>query len=116
MHGKTSPPQVWGLDLDANTRCRHYHGPTDVIAIRMRCCGTYYACIECHAALSGHPPEVWPDCEWKTPAVLCGICGSELCIDEYLQSGNRCSYCQAQFNPGCRNHYHLYFEMASDSK
>lgn len=103
-------PAVHGLDLDANTRCRHYHSEKDVIAIKMRCCEAYYACIDCHASLAGHAAAVWPQSECQTPAVLCGVCKTELSIDEYLNANNRCPRCQAAFNPGCRNHYHLYFE------
>ena len=101
--------EVKGIGLDANTRCLHYHGPTDIIAIRMKCCGVYYACIECHAALADHPAEVWPQSEWDGAAVRCGVCGNELSIAGYMASGNRCPRCAAAFNPGCRNHYHLYF-------
>jgi uncharacterized CHY-type Zn-finger protein len=101
---------VRGVDLDPNTRCAHYHTAADVIAIKMRCCETYYACIDCHIALAGHPPEVWPRSEWHGRAVLCGVCGTEMTIHEYMDSGNRCPSCSAPFNPGCRNHYHLYFQ------
>jgi uncharacterized CHY-type Zn-finger protein len=101
---------VHGVDLDPNTRCVHYHGASDVIAIKMRCCKTYYACIDCHGALAGHPARVWPRSEWDANAILCGVCGAEITILEYMDSGNRCPSCSAPFNPGCRNHYHLYFE------
>jgi uncharacterized CHY-type Zn-finger protein len=53
-------PAVHGVDLDAQTRCAHFASPRDVIAIRMKCCGEYYACAECHDALAGHPSAVWP--------------------------------------------------------
>lgn len=109
-------PEVRGLDLDANTRCRHYRGPMDIIAIKMKCCDTYYACIECHSALAGHAAKVWPQSEWETQAILCGVCRTELSIGEYLKSGNRCPHCPAAFNPGCVNHYHLYFETVPASK
>jgi uncharacterized CHY-type Zn-finger protein len=106
-------PPVHGVDLDPNTRCLHYHGPTDVIAIKMRCCDSYYACVACHAALAAHPAKVWPRSEWNRKAVLCGVCGAEMTVLEYMDSGNRCPSCSAPFNPGCRNHYHLYFEDVS---
>jgi uncharacterized CHY-type Zn-finger protein len=101
--------EVRGVDLDPQTRCAHYHGPTDIIAIKMKCCGIYYACKDCHAAQADHPAEVWPASEWDQKAVLCGACGSELTINQYMQSGYQCPDCGAQFNPGCRNHYHYYF-------
>lgn len=104
---------VRGLDIDPNTRCRHYHSAVDVIAIKMRCCETYFACMDCHIALAGHPAQVWPRAEWDRKAVLCGVCRSEMSVREYMDSGNRCPGCSAEFNPGCRNHYHFYFEETS---
>ena len=110
MTSLRKPVEVRGVDLDLNTRCAHYHGATDTIAIKMKCCGTYYACKDCHLELAGHPIEVWPKEQWDRRAILCGQCGSELTILEYMQSGSRCPRCDAAFNPGCRNHYHFYFE------
>jgi uncharacterized CHY-type Zn-finger protein len=106
---------VHGVDLDAETRCAHYHSRLDVIAIRMKCCGRYYACKECHDALAGHELEVWPRGEWDAPAVLCGCCGLEMMVVQYMACGNACPACRAQFNPGCRKHYYFYFEMSSDT-
>ena len=105
----TDSPQVHGLDLDPQTRCRHYHGPTDIIAIKIKCCGLFYACKDCHIALADHPIAVWPQSEWHHDAILCGACRSTLSISAYLQSGSRCPSCRAPFNPTCRNHYHFYF-------
>jgi uncharacterized CHY-type Zn-finger protein len=109
-------PDVRGVDLDPQTRCEHYHGPTDIVAIKMKCCGLYYACKDCHEALAGHPLEVWPANEWDRRAILCGACGSELTIQQYTQCDSRCPTCRAQFNPGCRNHYHFYFGFGDDAK
>jgi uncharacterized CHY-type Zn-finger protein len=105
-------PLVLGVDLDPQTRCAHYRTPLDIIAIRMRCCGAYYACKDCHDALAGHGLEVWPVAEWDQPAVMCGACGAEMSVRQYLECGNGCPFCQARFNPGCRTHYHYYFEAA----
>ena len=99
-----------GLELDSETRCIHWHSPLDVIAIKMRCCGLYYACRDCHDALVDHAAEVWPRAEWDRPAVLCGACATELSIAAYLACDNRCPNCNAPFNPGCKLHHHLYFE------
>ena len=107
----TSTAQVRGLALDAHTRCQHYHGPTDIIAIKMKCCGEYYACKDCHIALANHPIEAWPQNDWNQPAIRCGACATELTIQQYLQSGSQCPACQAHFNPKCQNHYHFYFQM-----
>jgi uncharacterized CHY-type Zn-finger protein len=100
---------VRGLNLDSQTRCKHYHGPTDIIAIKMKCCGVYYACKDCHQALANHPIEVWPAGEWNQLAILCGACGAELTIHQYMQCHFRCPNCLEHFNPGCRHHYDSYF-------
>ncbi|HEY6491171.1 MAG: CHY zinc finger protein [Terracidiphilus sp.] len=109
---QSSRPVVFGVDLDAQTRCAHYRSTLDVIAIKMKCCGIYFACKECHDALAGHPIAVWPQAEWSQPAVLCGACGHEMTIHEYRASDHRCPHCRAPFNPGCRKHYHFYFASA----
>lgn len=103
-------PIVNGVALDAQTRCAHYHSVLDIIAIRMRCCGIYHACRECHDDLADHPAEVWPKAEWHRPIVLCGACGLEMSVHDYLAGDNRCPACAAPFNPGCKTHHHLYFE------
>jgi uncharacterized CHY-type Zn-finger protein len=103
-------PIVQGVALDTQTRCAHYHSALDIIAIKMRCCGTYYACRECHDELADHAPEVWPKAEWDQAAVMCGACGLEMNVHAYLAGDNRCPACQAPFNPGCKTHHHLYFE------
>jgi uncharacterized CHY-type Zn-finger protein len=107
-----SRPEVRGVDLDAQTRCAHYRTALDVVAIRMKCCGVYYACKDCHEALAGHPLEVWPRSEWSQPAVLCGACGAEMSIAQYLACGYQCPACGAAFNPGCGKHAHFYFAGA----
>jgi uncharacterized CHY-type Zn-finger protein len=107
----TRSPRVLGIDLDEQTRCRHYHSPQDIIAIKMKCCGEYYACKECHAALAAHETKVWPRNEWLQLAVLCGSCRNELTITQYIHCSSNCPICDAEFNPGCRNHYHFYFEQ-----
>ena len=106
-------PLVHGLELDPETRCRHWRSERDIVAIRMKCCGLYYACKDCHEALAGHPIETWPELEWGTKAVLCGACGSEMRIRDYLEGNDACPYCGAQFNPGCRHHRHFYFAAAT---
>jgi uncharacterized CHY-type Zn-finger protein len=102
-------PTVRGLSLDPQTRCAHWHSDLDIIAIRMACCGTYYACRECHDALAGHTAKVWPLAAFNEPAILCGACGTELSIQAYLACESRCPACAARFNPGCHGHRHLYF-------
>jgi uncharacterized CHY-type Zn-finger protein len=78
-------PSVRGVDLDPETRCAHYHGPTDIIAIKTKCCALSYACKDCHEDLADHPIEVWAQSEWNQQAILCGACGTELAIRQYMQ-------------------------------
>jgi uncharacterized CHY-type Zn-finger protein len=106
-------PIVRGLSLDPQTRCAHWHSDSDIVAIKMRCCGTYYACRDCHDTLAGHATEVWPIETWDEPAILCGACGAELSVHAYLACDSRCPTCAAPFNPGCRRHHHLYFAAGS---
>ena len=108
----TTPPAVHGVDLDPQTRCGHWHSEIDIIAIKMWCCDAYWACRECHDALAGHPAQVRPASSWDEPAILCGACKAELSVHQYMACDNACPACGARFNPGCRNHYHLYFETA----
>ncbi len=100
---------VHGLDLDPETRCKHWHSTLDIVAIRMKCCGLYYACKDCHEALAGHDIETWPEADWSAKAVLCGACGNEMSIREYLSRNDVCPSCSAPFNPGCRHHRRFYF-------
>jgi len=106
-----TPPGVRGLNLDSQTRCQHYHGPTDIVAIKMKCCGLYYACKDCHEALADHSITVWPESEWNQQAVLCGACGAILSILQYMHSDSRCPACGAPFNPKCLSHYFFYFQI-----
>jgi len=103
-------PRVFGVNADGETRCAHFNTPRDIVAIRMKCCGVYYACKDCHEALADHPLEPWPCAEWAESAVLCGACGTEMSIRSYLDCANACPACDAAFNPGCRDHFHFYFE------
>jgi uncharacterized CHY-type Zn-finger protein len=104
-------PIVRGVQVDEASRCAHYHSQLDIVAIKMACCETYYSCIDCHAALADHTAAVWPRSAWDTLAVLCGACGEELSIQQYMNSNSSCPHCASRFNPGCKNHDHFYFEM-----
>jgi uncharacterized CHY-type Zn-finger protein len=44
--------QIRGAEVDKETRCAHYCSPLDIIAIKMACCGVYYACKDCHELLA----------------------------------------------------------------
>jgi uncharacterized CHY-type Zn-finger protein len=103
---------VHGVEVDSHTGCAHYRSGLDIVAIKFRCCQTYYACYHCHEAEAGHPAQVWNRCEFAEKAILCGACGEELTVYQYLQCSAVCPACKARFNPGCRQHYHLYFETS----
>jgi uncharacterized CHY-type Zn-finger protein len=107
-------PEVRGVNLDPQTRCAHYHTALDVVAIKMKCCGVYYACKDCHEALAGHDIQLWTRDEWTRKAVVCGCCRTELSINDYIESGHRCPACNAEFNPACSTHYRFYFETPAE--
>lgn len=113
-HGASSigagRPRVLGPVVDGQTRCVHYRTELDVVAMRFFCCGEYYPCHLCHEQTADHPAEQWPVDRRGERAVLCGVCGSELAIDEYLRVSG-CPRCAAPFNPGCALHSHLYFAV-----
>ena len=101
-------PPVRGVEVDGQTRCRHWRSPRDVIAIRMPCCNAYWACSDCHAELAGHPPARRAVND-PAPAVLCGACGHEMTVRQYLDCCYACPRCGSAFNPGCALHHELYF-------
>ncbi|HSP23503.1 MAG TPA: CHY zinc finger protein [Planococcus sp. (in: firmicutes)] len=101
---------VLGLKVDEETRCAHWHSEIDRIAIKFYCCGLYYACFECHEEVGCGKAEVWPKEQFDEKAVLCGSCGYQLAIREYLDCASVCPSCSSRFNPGCSLHKHLYFE------
>ena len=104
--------EVYGVKVDAETRCSHWHSPIDIIAIKFNCCGRWYPCFDCHQALVDHDPTVWPKDELDEKAILCGACGNQLSIKEYMEAENLCPVCSAKFNPRCATHYALYFAVS----
>ena len=106
VHGE----KVHGIEVDPQTRCAHYNSKLDIIAIKFDCCGHWYPCFECHAAVTDHGSTVWPREKFDEHAVLCGKCGKQLTVQQYLDCGSKCLGCGSQFNPSCAKHYHLYFE------
>lgn len=101
---------VIGNNVDQETRCYHYHSEIDRIAIKFYCCDTYYPCFTCHEEAGCSSSKVWPKEKFNEKAILCGACGHELSIHEYLSCDSTCPSCQSAFNPGCNLHKHLYFE------
>ena len=104
-------PVVLGRTVDDQTRCAHYHGPTDVIAIKFACCGAYYPCFECRREAADHPARQWPADRRDQKAILCGVCGTELPIATY-QAVTACPACDARFNERCRLHWPRYFQAS----
>ncbi|MBP6688124.1 MAG: hypothetical protein KA160_09725 [Lacibacter sp.] len=103
--------EVKGKPVDDQTRCTHYHSPLDIIAIKFKCCDTYYPCFFCHEETAGHSTEVWSKKEFDAKAILCGVCKHEMTINKYKNSNYQCPNCRSSFNPKCNNHDHLYFEV-----
>ncbi|MFD1039760.1 CHY zinc finger protein [Virgibacillus byunsanensis] len=95
--------------IDSETRCEHYHEENDRIAIKFYCCMAYFPCYLCHQTHGCGQKRVWPKEAFNQYALLCGGCGVELTINEYLNSHYSCPSCNAAFNPGCSLHAHLYF-------
>ena len=104
--------EVKGTNVDAQTRCEHYHKEIDIIAIKFKCCGDWFPCFECHEENTNHQQEIWPVDEFDTKTVLCGSCGYKLSVTEYMKCDSVCPECRSLFNPGCAKHYHLYFETS----
>ncbi|MEU6204795.1 CHY zinc finger protein [Micromonospora musae] len=102
--------QIHGKTVDDQTRCVHYATPVDVIAIKFACCLRYYPCHLCHEETADHPASQWPLDQRGARAVLCGVCRTELTIEEYL-AVDSCPSCDALFNERCRLHTHLYFQV-----
>lgn len=103
--------EIKGQTVDNETRCSHYHTDLDIIAIKFRCCATYYPCFFCHEEEINHATEKWKKNEFDTLAILCGVCKHEMTINEYLNCSAVCPTCSSAFNPKCSNHYPLYFEI-----
>ncbi len=101
---------VYGVAVDPCTRCAHYETERDIVALKFACCGQYYSCHLCHEETAGHAARVWPVGQFDERAVLCGACGAQLTIWQYLACEAACPACGAAFNPGCARHRPLYFE------
>ena len=102
---------IKGKFVDSETRCLHYHSQLDVIAIKIKCCNTYYPCFYCHEEDADHQAKIWLKEEFNEKAILCGVCKVELTINGYKNCNYQCPNCNAAFNPKCVYHDHLYFEQ-----
>lgn len=116
MSNSPSTPTVHGLSVTPLTQCAHWHSSLDIIAIQHFCCRKFYACISCHDACESHASGAWPLYQRSEKAVLCGQCKYMLRIEEYMASGSTCTNCGSGFNPGCKGHWAMYFEIEKDRK
>ena len=103
-------PLLRGRAIDAQSRCTHWHGPTDIVAFRLACCDGWWPCIDCHAETAGHDAKPWPADRHGEPAVLCGACGHTMTPVAYVACASHCPACHAAFNPKCKPHWPQYFE------
>lgn len=101
--------EVYGLPVDGQTRCVHYAGRWDVVAIALPCCGRFHPCIHCHRAVAGHEPRRWSAGDDAERAVLCGACATTMPLHVYLAVAD-CPSCGHPFNPGCVSHRPLYVD------
>ncbi|MEM1057086.1 MAG: hypothetical protein AAGI52_16310 [Bacteroidota bacterium] len=108
------PIPLRGVEVDAQTRCAHYDGLHDIIALRSAGDETFAPCHQCHEATTGQPFQPWPADRFDEPAVYCGACRETLTATEYLASPEACPRCGTAFNPGCAAHHELYFEIAPE--
>ncbi|MGT2958360.1 hypothetical protein A9Q68_07465 [Streptococcus bovimastitidis] len=98
--------EYFGIDLDQESRCRHYHSDLDIATLKCQACQKYYACYQCHDSLEDHPFE--PSGKEEVYPVVCGACKNQLNLASY-QKGF-CPYCQKAFNPKCALHKDIYFK------
>jgi len=101
--------KIYGHIVDNQTRCKHYYSEEDIVAIKFKCCNKYYPCYKCHEECENHDISVWNKEEFDELAIVCGICGTNHTINQYLNTNN-CISCRSIFNEGCKNHYHFYFK------
>ncbi|MGX7775790.1 CHY zinc finger protein [Streptococcus pluranimalium] len=94
-----------GIDIDENSRCRHYHTEQDIVALKCADCQPYYACYKCHDVLEDHTFKATSSDE--PYPVICGACQSYLTFSAYKRGS--CPQCDAVFNPNCQLHDHIYF-------
>lgn len=105
------PVPLRGLAVDSETRCSHYDGTKDVIAIRFPCCDVFYPCVKCHRETTDHSPARWPRDRRYEQAILCGRCDATLDIARYLDNPDECPECGGVFNPNCVAHHDHYFAL-----
>ncbi|CAH1850663.1 CHY zinc finger protein [Convivina intestini] len=99
---------IYGLDLDQQGRCHHYHQANDIAALKCTQCQQYYACYQCHNALADH---LFVACDPNDLPVLCGVCQQLMNYNQYVTGV--CPSCQSAFNPKCSLHRDIYFKESA---
>lgn len=110
--------QIVGKLVDEFSRCVHWHGEKDIIALKFKCCpDVYYPCYSCHNEINSedHVIEKYDIHNDKDKnLIICGICKTEMTFEQYKTTDEtnllKCYNCKSPFNPGCKYHYNLYFE------
>ncbi len=95
--------------IDAEGRCRHWHGPDDVLWLRLACCHAWWPCRTCHDEAADHDAQSWPG-DGDDLALRCGRCQHVFPIQPYFAGGHPCPGCGGQFNAGCQRHRALYVD------
>lgn len=98
--------KIYGIKIDQQSRCIHYHTKNDIVALMCRQCQKFYACYKCHDELNNHTFR--PVYANQVHNILCGNCRSLLKYNQYKL--NYCPYCQHSFNPKCIIHHSIYFK------
>ncbi len=93
--------------IDGEGRCTHWHGRDDVLWLEMACCDEWWPCRACHDESVDHEAQTWR-VEEATSMMRCGRCLHVFGLREYMPTG--CPRCGKPFNPGCRQHLHLYVQ------
>ena len=98
--------------MEKNYGCPHWHSVKDVVALKCPCHGDFHPCLLCHEDKYARAPERWKKELWEDEeAILCRMCGTSMTIGDYMRGNSACPECNAGFNPGCKDHWHLYFVM-----
>lgn len=98
---------IYGKLVDSQSRCVHWNGELDIIALKFKCCERYYACHECHSELTDHEVVKYSR-DSPDDLIICGVCNVEMTFEQY--SVLNCPNCSSKFNPACKLHYDLYFD------
>nr|WP_081214804.1 CHY zinc finger protein [Streptococcus oralis] len=101
--------KIYGLLVDDESRCVHYHSEKDIVSLQCYECKKYYACYQCHNALENHNFAPYPLSLTEDRPILCGKCKKILTFQEY-QKQTACPYCKTFFNSGCKEHHSYYFK------